>query len=98
MNYMKSDSENNNGALVIIIIIAVIWIWSNYSRISELETANIYLESTISEYQSALGEANDNIEQANSNIEDAQGQAWENYQTMGEALESLETVDIVDEP
>lgn len=93
-----SSETDKNGVIMAVIIIAVIWIWSNYSRINEIETTNSYLEESNSQYQSALEEANSNIEQANSNIEDAQGQAWENYQTMGEALENLETVDTIDEP
>lgn len=52
----------------------------------------------ISEYQSALEEANNNIEEANSMIEAAKYYAWETYDEMGEALDSLETVDTVSEP
>lgn len=56
------------------------------------------LEEKLEEYQTASEEANNNIEEANSIIEEAQGHAWESYQEMGEALENLETVEIVSEP
>lgn len=56
------------------------------------------LEDRISDLETALQEANDNIEEANSQINEAQDYAWTTYEEMGEALESLSTVDTVSEP
>ena len=98
-------NEKTSYSGIIIIIIAVIWIWSNYSKIDKLQKENIYFEdslhscqSSLDDYQSALEEANDNIEEANSVIEDAQSYAWSNYQDMGEALDNLYTVGTISEP
>jgi peptidoglycan hydrolase CwlO-like protein len=55
-------------------------------------------QSQVTDLQSALQEANDNIDQANNNIEDAKRAAWESYDDMGNTLDSLETVDNVNQP
>lgn len=84
--------------LWIIIFVAGVLIWRDRININELKEKNVYLNDRVSSYESALSEANDNIEQANSNIEDAQSNAWGNYQDMGDALDSLGTVNTVNEP
>ncbi len=99
------EEKSSYLGIIIVIIIAVIWIWSNYSKIDKLEKENSYLEDSLSscqfsldDYQSALEEANQNIDEANSVIEDAQGYAWSSYQEMGDALGNLYTVNTVSEP
>jgi len=52
----------------------------------------------IDDYSNSLQQANNNIEEANSVIEDAQSNAWSTYDDMGNALDSMYTVDTVSEP
>ncbi len=92
------EQKKEIAIILIIILIAGIWIWSNHNKIAELQNQNYTLEDNIDGYSNALDEANSNIEEANSIIEDAKGYAWESYDDMGYALESLETVDTVSEP
>ena len=53
------------------------------------------LQSEVEDLQSALQKANNHIEEANSSIDSAKGYAWETYDEMGVALDSLDTVDTV---
>ncbi len=78
---------------ILIILIIFLWIRSN-----NLEKQAAALEALVSDYSSALQDANHNIEEANSIIEDAQSYAWSSYEDMGNALDSLSTVDTVSEP
>ncbi len=68
-------------------------------RTSE-EWFNAYDEETgrTEELQNALEEANSNIEEANYTINSAKSYAWEPYDDMGYALESLEEIESVSEP
>lgn len=102
--------EKKNNLILAIVIIALIiggiFLFSYYSdEISllkssneELQAENIDLQDELDKFKKALSDANSNIEQANQNIENAKGQAWDNYYTMGDALDSLETVDTISEP
>lgn len=58
-----------------------------FSRLNDQKDQNAELEDMLSEYEEALN-------QANNNIEEASWYAWESYEDMGYALESLETVDV----
>ncbi len=49
-------------------------------------------------YIDALEQANTNIEDINGVINDAKSTAWGTYQEMGEALDGLEEVEVVDVP
>lgn len=86
----------------ILLIIGGWFLFSNSSSNEGTYSGNQVYESNceddISEYTYALEEANSNIETANSSIENAQYSAWETYNEMGDALDSLEQIDVVDEP
>jgi len=98
--------ENNEpkGWLTIILVIALIWAIFFHKDKYEGQTAeewfNYYdYEVAINdELRDALQEANYNIEEANSMIDDAKWYAWESYEEMGEALDSLDNVETVSEP
>ena len=95
------ENENNHGwAGWIIGIIIVIFLFllmgglgkyegqtaEEWFNAYDAETARVEeLENRISDFETALEEANDNIENAKS-------YAWESYEEMGEALDSLDTV------
>ncbi|MBI4092668.1 MAG: hypothetical protein HY420_01960 [Candidatus Kerfeldbacteria bacterium] len=81
------------------IIIGLVW-WALglNGQLSKVKEENLALQQRVSDYSSSLQEANDNIEQANGYIEDAQGYAWATYQEMGDAIDSLQTVDTVSGP
>lgn len=86
-------------------VIGIVVVWFIFSNLSSNEGTysgnQVYesrCEDDISEYKYALEEANSNIETANSSIDNAQYSAWETYDEMGEALDSLEQVDVIDEP
>ncbi len=70
------------------------WYDAYYEEVGKVED----LESQLSDYQDALSEANSNIETVNNNIDDAKWYAWESYDEMGEALDSLDPVDTISEP
>ena len=82
----------------VIAIILFVLLFFSYTHSHSLSKKNVMLEDRLSEYQTALSEANDNIDEANSMIEDAQSNAWSNYQSMGDALDNLSTIDTVSEP
>lgn len=92
------DSNKTKWIVSVALLGLIIWIVSLNDQINELQQENADLRGQISEYSGSLDEANSNIEQASQHIEDAQGYAWTTYQEMGEALESLETVDVVSSP
>jgi hypothetical protein len=89
------DREKNYKAWCLILAVLLIISWV---KIRNLKENNQKLEIAVEDYSHALNEANDNIEEANSNIEDAQSYAWSDYEDMGNALESLSTVDTVSSP
>ena len=72
----------NNWAITILIIICI-WI--------SIKNGN--LKSDIERLRDETYECTYALGQANSNIEEAKWYAWESYEDMGYALESLETVD-----
>lgn len=96
---MDEDNKSNwiGGIIGILIVGAIIWWFSGAGKyegrtaeewfnVYDYETArNEELENRLSDYQTAL-------EEANSNIENAKGYAWESYEDMGDALDSLDTV------
>lgn len=95
--------ENNDNswaitAFIITLIGSLIWIGSNNSKISRLEDENITLQDSVDQYDRALDEANSNIEEVNSRIDEAKYSTWDNYESMGDALDSLDTVDTVPKP
>lgn len=53
------------------------------------------LTSQNDDLQSNLDDANANIDQANDSITTAQGYAWSDYDSMGQALDNMSTVDNV---
>lgn len=98
-------NDNKKIGIIILFIVLLVILWEEKNTIDELEVSNSELLSEVNSleyqvdaYQDALEEANYNIEEANSVIEDAQGYAWSDYYEMGEALDNLYTVEIVDVP
>ncbi len=90
--------SNQSTLCIFTIIIISLWFYisnSNlsdknlelWSEISTLETDVEDLETSVSDYEEALQQANDNIEEAKDS-------AWGTYQDMGDALDTLETVEI----
>jgi len=74
-------------------------------KVKSLETLTTSQEEEISKlndlaisYDDALTEANNTIEEANSSIEPAKYDAWNDYDSMGDALDTLDTFDTVAAP
>ncbi len=95
--------EMKQKRLLFVIIILIVFIIVQSRKINSLKQYSLLLLNSIDEASAnnislmyALDEANANIERVNSNIEDAQYYAWEGYKEMGEALDSLETVETID--
>jgi len=93
--------ENSNNFWIWILIIIAVWALflhkQKYEGMTAEEWSDEYYsnQETLQSYKNALEEANNNIEEANYIIEEARGYAWENYEDMGYALESLNTVNTV---
>jgi len=90
--------ENGQGWIIAFLVGALIWAFffqdNKYEGRAAEEWFNAYdyetarneeLENRVSDYQTAL-------EEANQEIEDAKWYAWESYEDMGDALDSLDTV------
>jgi len=92
------NGNNKTGLLIFIILIAGFWILNDHKEIKKLKEESDYLEYRLTDYRMALEEANSNIEEANSEIEDAQTYTWSSYEEMGNALDSLYTIDTILEP
>lgn len=69
-----------------------------FNQYDESSGQNEELQTQVENLKSALQEANDNIENANSEIESAKGYSGESYDEMESALDSLNTINTVDEP
>ncbi len=80
----------DNSWTYIVIVILVVWFWTSNHRLKN-QVENLQDELSSCEYDKSVYE--DSLDQANSNIEDAQGSAWLSYEEMGDALDSLETVE-----
>ena len=90
--------ENGQGWIIALLVGVLVWAIFFHKDTYEGQTAeewfNAYdyetarneeLENRLSDYQTAL-------EEANNNIDDAKWYAWESYEDMGDALDSLDTV------
>lgn len=88
------------GIVVIWFILSIIGGMGKYQGQTAEEWFNQYDEASaqVEGLQTALQEANDNIDEANSNIEGAKSYEGASYDDMVDALNSLNTVDNVDEP
>lgn len=82
----------------IAILIFGIFSYKENQKVSRLNRQIEGLQNTVADYENALDEANNNIEDANSNIEGAKSNAWASYEDMGDALDSLSTVETVNTP
>lgn len=83
--------EEESNWWVWVIIIGIVWLLFFNNHDYEGQSANEWYD----EYESSQEELNstqDALDEANSNIEEAKYSAWESYDEMGEALDSLETV------
>lgn len=105
---LASESQKKKTPTAILIVLIVFGFLSvnfyqmNYQtmrKTNDLRMQNAELENTIEEYSSALEQANSNIEEANDRVEkvdsiinNAKVYAWESYQEMGDALDSLQKV------
>ena len=89
---------NNEGIGVVafIIICIMAWnLWSQHNDIIQLRDTLLTANSNIETANSNIEEANTTIEDLNSQIEDAKGNAWADYDTMGQSLDGLTTGDTV---
>jgi chromosome segregation ATPase len=85
---MNEDKCSYTGWIIAIIIILFLWFLHSQDLGEKIEILN----SRVEEYESQIEEYKSALEEANNNIEDAKSHAWESYEDMGYALESLETV------
>jgi hypothetical protein len=88
-------NENPGSAATVVCIIIIIWLGiANYDK-SQYITK---LGGVIQDCSDTVDQANQNIDEANSSIEDAQGMAWSDYDSMGDALDGLSETEDVDNP
>lgn len=88
---MNDEGSRRNGLLIILcLVIFSLWSTSHSQKITISE-----LRATIENCSSTIDEANYNIEDINSRMLDAQYMAWEDYYSMGDALENLYEGDTV---
>lgn len=81
--------EKRNWFFWVLIIISI-WFWRDHHKLTnQIEL----LREESYEFERKTRFYSDALDQANSNIEDAQSYAWESYDEMGYALDSLETVE-----
>lgn len=76
--------------LVVGLIIAIFAMWNHIDGLNETISGN---ETTIEEIQASSDRYEEALNQANYNIEEAKFSAWDNYESMGNALDNLETVE-----
>lgn len=103
--YTRFMKEFAIGALIILAIFQYNTNQELSKRVKSLETLTTSQEEEISKlndlavsYDEALTEANNTIEEANSSIETAKYDAWNDYDSMGDALDTLDTFDTVAAP
>ena len=82
--------EKNYGWLFIVLIVVSIWFWRDHRKLIE---QNKVLQDEVYDLSRRVRLYSNALEQANLNIENAKGYAWESYEDMGYALESLATVE-----
>ncbi len=91
------SDENNFGTVGFIVICVMAWyLWSQHSNIVKLQGALSEANYNIDAANSNIEEANTTIEDLNTQIEDAKGNAWSDYDAMGQALDGLSTGDTVE--
>lgn len=89
------NEESTLGGFGTILIIAVVWLGiAVHNQHKQIEQ----LKDIVSDCDSAVTQANQNIDDLNSNIEDAQSNAWSDYDSMGDALDGLQTGETVSNP
>lgn len=93
------------GALIILALFQYNTNQELSKRVKSLETLTTSQEEEISQlndlaisYDEALTEANSTIEEANASIETAKYDAWSDYESMGNALDTLDVFYIVEAP
>lgn len=69
-----------------------------YNMYAEEESSRADLRDRLAEYQYALEEANNTITAHNDQISTVQMYTWDDYEAMGDAIDSLEEFSLVDEP
>jgi len=96
---MNNNSSNFTSGLIVGLIVGIIisLVIFGSSNKSNYDVDSACFES-LEEYKDKLHEANHTIEDLNYKIEEAKSSAWEDYDEMGEALDSLETIDPISEP
>ena len=83
------DTEIGIGTIGLIIIIAL---WIHINTLNKKIEAR---EKVINDCSSQIDDANDKINEANDQIEEAQNEAWSDYESMGQTIGNLSTVDTV---
>lgn len=83
------DAEIGIGTIGLIIIIAL---WVHINTLNNKIDAR---EKVISDCSSQIDEANDKINEANGQIEEAQNEVWSDYESMGQTIGNLSTVETV---
>ena len=86
---MENEGTLGVGIVGIIIIISL---WVHVNTLNKKIEAR---EDMINSCSSQIDDANQNIEDANSQIDDAQGNAWSDYDTMGDTLDGLQSTETV---
>lgn len=91
------ENDRSNWYIGIIIVLSI-WFYISNSNLSEknieLQDQVSTLESKVEDLKTNLSDYEEALQQANDDIQEAKNSAWETYQDMGDALDSLETVQI----
>lgn len=90
------ENQNKNSSLITGFIIGFIFSLILLINLNNKENTTTACEEIVDEYKDKLYEANKTIEELNYQIEEAKASAWSSYEEMGEALDSLETAEIVE--
>lgn len=98
----ESSADKNVAWLTLTVILLAITAFSFYNANATANSEKVDLQGQLSDVQSenedlksTIDSANGNIDDANQQLSDAQDNAWSDYETMGQTLEGLSTVDNV---
>lgn len=90
------ENQNKNSSLITGFIIGFIFSLILIFNFNNKENTTTACEEIVDVYRDKLHEADKTIEDLNYQIEEAKASAWSSYEEMGEALDSLETAEIVE--
>lgn len=92
-------TENKSSGLITILVLVIFYLLFFHQQKYEGLTASEWFdeysdaESKLSDLEEQLYSYEYALDEANSNIDEAKYYAWESYDEMGEALDTLETVE-----